>query len=89
MNNEKTTASRCRFEARLTFYRLCEAHRELVRDGKLTEANGLLRLLNHGYITLGLSDESCRCEIALERLGLNPRYSRNYNHATFRINDHR
>lgn len=89
MTCRKKTDARRRFEARLTFYRLCEAHRELVRSGRLSEANGLLHLLNHGHITLGLSTESCRCEIALERLGLEPHYSRDYNRATFRLYDRR
>lgn len=74
---------------RMLFYRLCEAHRELVRNGKLDEANSLLHLLRWKTITFGLDPRGCSSEITLENLGLTPTYSRDYNRARFHIPDHR
>ena len=68
---------------KLIRYKIIEKHMEWVRVGKLVEARDLLILLRLGYIRLGLEDTSYEVESFLEIIGLVPRYSRNFNIATF------
>lgn len=61
---------------KLLRYRVIEKHIELVRNGQFEEASGILDFLRNGYITLGLSDASCRIENILEKLGCYVWYER-------------
>lgn len=66
-------------------YKIMEKHIELVRGGEYQAANCILCLLRHGCLSLGLDDVSFRVERILEDAGLRPRYSRNFNLVTFRL----
>lgn len=56
-------------------YKLMDAHRKLVREGKLLEAKELLRLLRKGSIELGLGDVDWEVERICEKLGCRINYS--------------
>lgn len=66
-------------------YKIMGKHIELVRGGEYQAANCILCLLRHCHVSLGLGDVSFRVERILEEAGLRPRYSRNYNIVTFRL----
>lgn len=66
-------------------YVIMDKHREWVRSGQLLEARNLLILLRLGSIRLGFGDADYATEVFLERIGLRPRYSRNFNTCTFRL----
>lgn len=54
---------------------LMDAHRTLVKEGKLLEAREILRLLRKGHIKLGLDDVSWNVESLCEELGCKIFYS--------------
>ena len=66
-------------------YKLMDAHRKLVREGKLLEARAVLQLLRKGKITLGLGDEAWNVERLCEELGCRIRYTRGSNIAEVRL----
>ena len=66
-------------------YKIMEKHIELVRGGEYQAANCILCLLRHDCLSMGLDDVSFRVERILEDAGLRPRYSRNFNLVTFRL----
>ena len=62
-------------EKKILRYKLMDAHRNLVREGKLLEAKELLRLLRKGRVKLGLDDVSWEIERICEDLGCRIIYS--------------
>lgn len=56
-------------ERKIRRYKLMDAHRKLVREGKLLEARVVLQLLRKGRISLGLGDEAWNVERLCEELG--------------------
>lgn len=56
-------------------YKVMDAHRTLVKEGKLLEAREILRLLRKGHIKLGLDDVSWNVESLCEELGCKIFYS--------------
>ena len=56
-------------EKKILRYKLMDAHRKLVREGKLLEAKDILKLLRKGRIKLGLDDVSWEVERLCEELG--------------------
>lgn len=56
-------------------YKVMDAHRDMVKRGKLLEARELLRLLRKGRISLGLDDVSWEVERVCEELGCRINYS--------------
>lgn len=56
-------------EKKIRRYKLMDAHRNLVREGKLLEARDILYLLRKGWISLGLGDEAWNVERLCEELG--------------------
>ena len=61
-------------------------HHELVSSGKHEDAQLILRLLRRKIINIGLCDDAgFRVEIMLEKMGMRPIYSRNYNSARFEL----
>lgn len=62
-------------EKKILRYKLMDAHRKLVREGKLLEARELLRLLRKGRVKLGLDDVSWEVERLCEELGCRINYS--------------
>ena len=70
---------------KLIRYKIIDKHMEWVGVGKLVEARDLLILLRSRSIRLGLGDTSYEVEFFLETIGLVPKYSRNFNIATFRL----
>lgn len=58
-------------------YKMMDAHRNLVKTGKLPEARLILRLLRNGIITLDLSDTDWNVETICEKLDCQITYSRN------------
>lgn len=62
-------------EKKILRYKLMDAHRNLVREGKLLEAKELLRLLRKGRVKLGLDDVSWEVERICEDLGCRINYS--------------
>lgn len=72
-------------EKKIRRYVLMDAHRNMVREGKLREANTVLYLLRKGRVKLGLGDESFAVESLCEKLGCRIHYSRNYNIAEVRL----
>ena len=58
-------------------YKLMDAHRELVRSGKLLEARLVLKLLQKGSIKLYLSDVDWSVECLCEELGCRINCGRN------------
>ncbi len=67
---------------RILRYRIIEKHIQLVREGDLQTAWGLLYLLRHGKINFGLFPYSAKTESILDKLGCKAYYSRNYSIAT-------
>lgn len=63
--------------------KVMDAYRQLVRSGDFRGAWLILQLLIHSRINLGLGDVSYKVECILEELGLNARYSRDFNTARF------
>ena len=49
-------------ERKIRRYKLMDAHRKLVREGKLLEGRLVLYLLREGRISLGLGDEAWNVE---------------------------
>lgn len=64
-------------EKKIRRYKLMDAHRELVREGKLLEAREVLRLLRKGSIKLYLGDVDWNVERLCEELGCRINYGRN------------
>lgn len=64
-------------EKKIRRYKIMDAHRQLVREGKLLEARELLRLLRKGRVKLGLDNVSWDVESLCEELGCKITYSRN------------
>lgn len=62
-------------EKKILRYKLMDAHRNLVREGKLLEAREVLRLLREGRLKLGLGDVSWEVERLCEELGCRISYS--------------
>ena len=62
-------------ENKIRRYKIMDAHRKLVREGKLLEARDILKLLRKGRIKLGLDDVSWEVERLCEELGCKIRYS--------------
>lgn len=62
-------------EKKIRRYKLMDAHRELVRQGKLLEAREVLRLLRNGRVKLGLGNVDWNVESLCEELGCRIRYS--------------
>lgn len=56
-------------------YKVMDAHRTLVKEGKFLEARELLRLLRKGHIKLWLDDVSWNVESLCEKLGCKIFYS--------------
>lgn len=56
-------------EKKIRRYKLMDAHRKLVREGKLLEAREVLRLLRKGSIKLYLGDVDWTVESLCEELG--------------------
>lgn len=66
-------------EKKIRRYKLMDAHRKLVKAGKLLEAREVLRLLRKGSIKLSLSDVDFAVECLCEELGCRVFYgSRGY-----------
>ena len=72
-------------ERKIRRYKLMDAHRKLVREGKLLEARDILHLLRKGRISLGLGDEAWNIERLCEELGCRIRYIRDGNIAEVRL----
>lgn len=56
-------------EKKIRRYKIMDAHRKLVREGKLLEAREVLRLLRKGSIKLYLGDVDWTVESLCEELG--------------------
>lgn len=56
-------------EKKIRRYKLMDAHRKLVKEGKLLEAREVLYLLRKGKISLGLEDVGWNVERLCEELG--------------------
>nr|DAU27518.1 MAG TPA: hypothetical protein [Caudoviricetes sp.] len=56
-------------EKKIRRYKLMDAHRNLIREGKLLEGRLVLYLLRKGRISLGLGDEAWNVERLCEELG--------------------
>lgn len=56
-------------EKKIRRYKLMDAHRKLVKEGKLMEAREVLYLLRKGKISLGLGDVEWNVERLCEELG--------------------
>ncbi len=56
-------------EKKIRRYKLMDAHRKLVKEGKLLEAREVLYLLRKGKISLGLGDVGWNVERLCEELG--------------------
>lgn len=56
-------------EKKIRRYKLMDVHRDLVRSGKLYEAQLVLRLLRKGKVKLYLSDTDWSVEELCENLG--------------------
>ena len=69
-------------EKKIRKYRLMDAHRKLIRQGKLLEARQLLKLLRNGTISLGLRDTDWAVEKLCEDAGCHISYSGRYYTAT-------
>lgn len=69
-------------ERKIRRYRLMDAHRELVRSGKYSEAKEVLSLLRKGRVKLGLSDCDWMVEKLCEDMGFRIGYSINGNTST-------
>lgn len=69
-------------EKKIRRYKLMDAHRELVKQGKLLEARQLLKLLRNGKISLGLGDVDCAVEKLCEDAGCHISYSGRHYTAT-------
>ena len=69
-------------EKKIRRYKLIDAHRELVKQGKLLEARQLLKLLRNGKISLGLGDADWAVEKLCEDVGCRIGYSGRYYTAT-------
>lgn len=69
-------------EKKIRKYRLMDAHRKLIRQGKLLEARQLLKLLRNGKISLGLRDTDWAVEKLCEDAGCHISYSGRYYTAT-------
>lgn len=54
---------------------MMDAHRQLVRSGKLEEGKMILQLLRKGRVKLGLDDVSWNVESLCEKLGCRISYS--------------
>lgn len=72
-------------EKKIRRYKLMDAHRKLVREGKLLEGRLVLYLLREGRISLGLGDEAWNVERLCEELGCRIRYTRGGNIAEVRL----
>lgn len=72
-------------EKKIRRYKIMDAHRKLVREGKLLEARDILYLLRKGRIALGLGDEAWNVERICEELGCRIRYTRGGNIAEVRL----
>ena len=79
---EETNA---RNESSIRKWKLMNAHKAFVRDGKYNTATLLLRLLRRKVLKLGLNDDSTEIELFLDSMGFQPWYGRNYNTATYRL----
>ncbi len=62
-------------EKKIRRYKVMNAHRNLVRQGKFLEAKEVLRLLRNGRVVLGLDDVSWEVERICEELGCRINYS--------------
>ncbi len=69
-------------EKKIRKYKLMDAHRELVKHGKLLEARQALKLLRNGKIALGLGDTDWEVEKLCEDVGCHISYSGRYYTAT-------
>lgn len=69
-------------EKRIRRYRLMDAHKSLVREGKYSEAKEVLTLLRRGRVKLGLSDPDWNVERLCEDMGFPIGYSTNGSTAT-------
>ena len=63
-------------EKEIRRYKLMDAHRKLVREGKLLEAREILKLLRKGNIKLYLGDVDFAVECLCEELGCRIYYDR-------------
>lgn len=72
-------------ERKIRRYKLMDAHRKLVREGKLLEGRLVLYLLREGRISLGLGDEAWNVERLCEELGCRIRCTRGGNIAEVRL----
>lgn len=66
-------------------YKIMEKHMELVKSGNYMFSRNLLKLLQNGFIRLGLGDADFETECFLESIGCPVNYGRNGYSATFRI----
>lgn len=64
-------------EKKIRRYKMMDAHRELVRKGKLLEAWLVLELLRKGSIKLYLGEVDYAVECLCEELGCRMNYDRN------------
>ncbi len=63
-------------EKKIRRYKLIDTHRELVRQGKLSEARTVLKLLREGRVHLGLGDSDWTVEKLCEGVGCHISYNR-------------
>ena len=66
-------------------YKIMEQHMVYTRQGMYYEAKTLLRLIQKGWVVLGLSDADNNVEIFLEKIECPVTYGRNFLSAKFRL----
>lgn len=65
-------------ERKIRRYKLMDAHRGLVRQGRFLEAKLVLKLLRQGRVNLGFGDSDWGVEKLCENVGCHISYSRRY-----------